>query len=224
MTPLPRLPPLVDRFGRRHTYVRISVTDRCNFRCVYCMPEEGLSWMPRSELLSYEEIVQVMGVFAQMGVRKVRLTGGEPTLRADIESLIEGLAGIRGIDDIAMTTNGLTLDHPAPRLAAAARRGSTSPSTASMRNASCRLTRGGDLARVLRGSRPRGPPASRPSASTPWCSRARMKRIWTDSSIGPDSGRMTWNFASSNTCRSRPAGIAALLRPNCDGGSANGSR
>lgn len=151
MTPLPRIPPLVDRFGRRHTYVRISVTDRCNFRCVYCMPEEGLSWMPRSELLSYEEIVRVMSVFAPMGVRKVRLTGGEPTLRADIESLIEGLAGIPGIDDIAMTTNGLTLDHLAPRLAAAGLTRVNISIDSVDAERFRRLTRGGDLARVLRG-------------------------------------------------------------------------
>lgn len=148
--PLPR-PPLVDRFGRAHTYVRISVTDRCNFRCVYCMPEDGLTWMPRDELLRYEEIARLMGVFAGMGVRKVRLTGGEPTLRADIESLIGGLAAIEGIDDIAMTTNGLTLDRLAPRLARAGlTRVNVSIDSVDPERFR-RLTRGGDLARVLRG-------------------------------------------------------------------------
>jgi GTP 3',8-cyclase len=144
-------PPLVDRFGRAHTYVRISVTDRCNFRCVYCMPDEGLNWMPREELLRYEEICRLIGVFARMGVRKVRLTGGEPTLRADIESLIAGLDGIAGIDDIAMTTNGLTLDRLAPRLAAAGLTRVNISIDSVDADRFRRLTRGGDLARVLRG-------------------------------------------------------------------------
>ena len=73
--------PLLDRFARTHTYLRVSVTDRCNFRCVYCMPAEGLTWMPRDHLLTYEEITRIVRVFAGMGVRKVRLTGGEPTVR-----------------------------------------------------------------------------------------------------------------------------------------------
>ncbi|MEC7947794.1 MAG: GTP 3',8-cyclase MoaA [Myxococcota bacterium] len=148
--PLPR-PPLIDRFGRTHTYVRISVTDRCNFRCVYCMPEEGLSWMPRSELLRYEEICAVLRAFARMGVRKVRLTGGEPTLRADIESLIAGLAAIPGLDDIAMTTKGLTLDKLAGRLARAGLHRVNISIDSVDPERFRRLTRGGDLSRVIRG-------------------------------------------------------------------------
>ncbi len=104
---------LTDRFGRKHTYLRISVTDRCNLRCTYCMPPEGIDWKPREEILTYEEIVRVARLFAQNGVTKIRLTGGEPTLRTDIEELIEGLAGISGIRSLLMTTNGVTLQHKA---------------------------------------------------------------------------------------------------------------
>ena len=76
---MPRSGPLVDRFGRTHTYVRVSVTDRCNFRCTYCMPAEGLDWTPREHILSYEEIARLVRLFAGMGVHRIRLTGGEPT-------------------------------------------------------------------------------------------------------------------------------------------------
>jgi cyclic pyranopterin phosphate synthase len=102
----PNAPALLDRFGRQHTYVRISVTDRCNYRCVYCLPAEGMSWMPRDDLLSYEEIARIVRVMAEMGVRRVRLTGGEPTIRRDIVQLVRAVASIPGIEDVAMTTNG----------------------------------------------------------------------------------------------------------------------
>jgi cyclic pyranopterin phosphate synthase len=143
--------PLEDTLGRSHTYLRVSVTDRCNYRCVYCMPEEGLSWVPRDELLRYEEIVRIVAVMAQMGVEKVRITGGEPTLRSDIEQLIAGIAAVPGIRDIAMTTNGHTLAKLADRLASAglSRVNISIDSVNPARFA--RLTRGGDLARVLEG-------------------------------------------------------------------------
>ena len=100
---------LIDTFGRVHTNLRISVTDRCNFRCVYCMPEEGMNWLQRSELLSYEEIARVVQVAASLGIRKLRLTGGEPMMRKDLPVLIEMLSKIDGIEEIAMTTNGFFL-------------------------------------------------------------------------------------------------------------------
>ena len=100
---------LTDRFGRVHTYLRISVTDRCNFRCVYCMPPEGIAWRPREEILTFEEIVRVARVFVRLGVAKLRLTGGEPTVRHGIESLIAALAAIPGLRTLAMTTNGFRL-------------------------------------------------------------------------------------------------------------------
>lgn len=101
--------PLVDRFGRVHTDLRISVTDRCNIRCFYCMPAENVQFKPRSELLTFEEIERFVRVVAQMGVTKVRLTGGEPLVRRDLHRLVARLASIDAIDDIALTTNGILL-------------------------------------------------------------------------------------------------------------------
>lgn len=109
--------PLTDRFGRRHTYLRVSVTDRCNLRCQYCMPAEGIQWIERKDLLSFEEIERVVRVLAEAGVNKVRITGGEPTVRRGIENLIAALAKIDGINELAMTTNGTTL----PKMAQAYR-------------------------------------------------------------------------------------------------------
>ncbi|HWP02760.1 MAG TPA: radical SAM protein, partial [Gemmatimonadaceae bacterium] len=79
---------LVDQWGRRIEYLRISVTDRCNFRCLYCMPREGLQWLPRDEILTYEEIAAIVAELAPLGLRRLRITGGEPTIRPDLERLI----------------------------------------------------------------------------------------------------------------------------------------
>lgn len=100
---------LRDSFGRSIEYLRISVTDRCNFRCLYCMPLAGLDWLPRSDILSYEEIATVVSELAPLGLRRLRLTGGEPTLRAELERLIEMLRAIPGIEDISLSTNGVRL-------------------------------------------------------------------------------------------------------------------
>jgi cyclic pyranopterin phosphate synthase len=108
--------PLVDSLGRVHTNLRISVTDRCNIRCFYCMPDENVRFKPRSEILSFEEIERFVRVVAPMGVRKLRLTGGEPLVRADMPGLIARLARIPGIEDIAMTTNGILLAEQAQAL------------------------------------------------------------------------------------------------------------
>ena len=143
--------PLEDRFGRVHTYLRISVTDRCNYRCVYCMPAEGLNWLPRADVLQYEEIARLVRIFAGLGIRKVRLTGGEPTLRADLPRLVRAIAETPGITDLALTTNGHTLARLAPRLAEAGLR-RINVSLDSLDPARFRaLTRGGELARVLEG-------------------------------------------------------------------------
>ena len=99
----------VDQFGRRIEYLRISVTDKCNFRCLYCMPPEGLQWLPKSEILSYEEIAAIAGEFAQEGVSRIRITGGEPTIRPNLERLIAMLRSIDEIEDIALSTNGVRL-------------------------------------------------------------------------------------------------------------------
>ena len=99
--------PLVDAFGRVHTNLRISVTDRCNIRCFYCMPNENVQFRPRDELLTFEEIERFVRVVAGMGVNKLRLTGGEPLVRADLHKLVGKLATVPGIRDIALTTNGI---------------------------------------------------------------------------------------------------------------------
>ena len=100
--------PLVDSLGRRHNNLRISVTDRCNIRCFYCMPEQ-VQFLPRTELLTFEEIVRFVRVATTLGVNKLRVTGGEPLVRAHLSELIRQLAGITEIDDIALTTNGVLL-------------------------------------------------------------------------------------------------------------------
>jgi cyclic pyranopterin phosphate synthase len=105
-----RVPAERDQFGRAIEYLRISVTDRCNFRCLYCMPAEGLPWLPRAEILSYEEIAGVVAQLAPLGLRRVRLTGGEPTIRPDLERLIAMLRAIPGVEDIALSTNGARLE------------------------------------------------------------------------------------------------------------------
>ncbi len=110
--------PLVDTFGRVHTDLRISLTDNCNFRCVYCMPEEGVPLRPRGEILTSEEIVRVAGIARALGVRSVRLTGGEPLLRRGVVDLVRRLAAL-GFDDLALTTNGTNLARLAAPLAEA---------------------------------------------------------------------------------------------------------
>jgi len=106
---------LIDRFGRLHTDLRISVTDRCNLRCTYCMPEEVV-FRPREELLTYEEIARVAAVASRLGVRTIRVTGGEPLVRRDLAVLVRQLVGIPGVDEVALTTNGILLADQAPAL------------------------------------------------------------------------------------------------------------
>ena len=103
------IPVAVDQFGRGIEYLRISVTDRCNFRCVYCMPKEGLAWLPKAEILSYEEIADVVRQLAPLGLRRIRLTGGEPTIRPDLHRLVAMLRGVPQVEDIALSTNGVRL-------------------------------------------------------------------------------------------------------------------
>jgi GTP 3',8-cyclase len=110
---------LLDQFGRRIEYLRISVTDRCNFRCSYCMPIEGLPWLPKQDILSYEEIAEVVRQLAPMGLRRVRITGGEPTIRPQLSTLVRQLRAIPAVEDIALSTNGVRLPELARELAAA---------------------------------------------------------------------------------------------------------
>lgn len=107
---------LVDRYGRKHTYLRISVTDRCNLRCTYCMPEEEMQWKRRDEILSFEEIVRVARVAVGMGIEKIRVTGGEPLVRSDIERLLGELRAIPGLKSLALTTNALLLARKLPAI------------------------------------------------------------------------------------------------------------
>jgi GTP 3',8-cyclase len=109
----------LDQFGRRIEYLRISVTDRCNFRCAYCMPLEGLPWLPREEILSYEEITEIVRQLAPLGVSRLRITGGEPTIRPQLTTLISMLRAVPGIEDIALSTNGVKLPEMAEELKAA---------------------------------------------------------------------------------------------------------
>ncbi len=101
---------LTDQFSRPITYLRISVTDKCNLRCVYCMPESGLPWLPKSDILSYEEIARLVRASASAGVSSVRLSGGEPLIRKDLPRLVKEIAAIEGIEDISLSTNGLLLE------------------------------------------------------------------------------------------------------------------
>ena len=114
---LPRVTPLVDRFGRVHTDLRVSLTDRCNLRCTYCMPEEGLAWLPRQEVLTDDEVVRLVGVAAQrLGITEVRLTGGEPLLRRGLPGLVARLASLEPALELSITTNGIGLARTADAL------------------------------------------------------------------------------------------------------------
>jgi cyclic pyranopterin phosphate synthase len=120
MTPQP---PIVDSFGRVHDNLRVSVTDRCNIRCFYCMPEQGVQFADRREILSFEEIERFVRIAAGLGVNKVRVTGGEPLVRRNLPALIRTLAAIAGISDLALTTNGVLLaEQAAPLYEAGLRR------------------------------------------------------------------------------------------------------
>jgi len=146
--------PLLDNFARRIRYLRVSVTDRCNYRCSYCMPEElgdQLVFESRSAVLTFEELERLVRVFAGLGVRKVRLTGGEPTVRKGIVELARRIAGVPGIDQVVMTSNGHLLDQLAAPLAAAGV-SAVNISLDTLDEAKFHtLTGRGDLARVLAG-------------------------------------------------------------------------
>ena len=98
---------LKDNHGRAINYLRLAVTDRCNLRCFYCMPEEGIDWLSRKDLMTYEEMMRACSLLVKMGIQKIRITGGEPFVRKDIMSLLEGLAGLQGLDELTVTTNGV---------------------------------------------------------------------------------------------------------------------
>jgi GTP 3',8-cyclase len=142
-----------DAFGREINYLRISVTDRCNLRCRYCMPEAGIDLLPRSEILSYEQITEIARVAVRMGIRKIRLTGGEPLVRKGVPELVRALRPIRGLGIIGMTTNGTMLAPLAAELATAGL-DSVNISLDTLDPARYRfITRGGEIERALEGIR-----------------------------------------------------------------------
>jgi cyclic pyranopterin phosphate synthase len=143
--------PLVDTFDRVHDNLRISVTDRCNIRCFYCMPEDDVKYMPREEILSFEEIERFAKVAVSMGVTKLRITGGEPLVRKDLPVLIRKLTGIPGVQDIALTTNGVLLARHAEALYGAGLRRLNVHLDTLDRERFLRITRRDDLDKVLEG-------------------------------------------------------------------------
>ena len=142
---------LVDSFGREIKSLRVSITDKCNFRCTYCMPAEGLEWLPKSEILTFEEIHRLVRIMAAMGVSEVRLTGGEPLVRRDVPTLVEMLARTPGVEDLSLTTNGVLLDRLAgPLVRAGLRRINVSLDSLSHVKFA-EITRRDALDKVLRG-------------------------------------------------------------------------
>jgi cyclic pyranopterin phosphate synthase len=143
--------PVVDSFGRLHDSLRLGVTDRCNIRCFYCMPEHDVAFVPRREILDFEELERFARIAASLGITKIRITGGEPLLRRDLPVLVAKLAAIGGIRDLALTTNGLLLDGLArPLYDAGLRRLNVHLDTLD-RERFIRITRRDELQRILRG-------------------------------------------------------------------------
>ena len=143
--------PLSDAHGRRISDLRVSVTDRCNFRCSYCMPADGIEWLPREGILSFEEIERVVRLFVGLGIEDVRLTGGEPLVRREFPRLVGMLAGIDGLRDLSLTTNGFLLDRHADALVAAGIQRVNVSIDSLARERFLRITRRDALERVLAG-------------------------------------------------------------------------
>ena len=149
----PATGPLLDTFGRIADDLRVSVTDKCNFRCTYCMPAEGLPWLPKSEVLTFEEMTRLVGVFAGLGIREVKLTGGEPTVRRELPTLVSMLRRAQPELGISMTTNGYLLDRLAAPLAEAGLDRVTISCDSLMRHRFAEMTRRDALDGVLAGMR-----------------------------------------------------------------------
>ena len=184
---------MIDGFGRTINYLRISVTDRCNLRCRYCMPDGPTRLLPREEILSFEEIVAVAQAAVGMGFTKVRLTGGEPLVRRDIDALVVMLAGIEGIQDLAMSTNGILLADYADALANAGlhRVNISLDSTDPQHYA--QITGGGDVQRVLAGI-----DAARAAGLLP----IKLNCVVSESSAEPDAVGVA-DFARQNDLQVR---------------------
>jgi cyclic pyranopterin phosphate synthase len=145
--------PLIDTFGRIADDLRISVTDRCNFRCTYCMPAEGLQWLPKEEILTFEELTRLLALFVGLGVRGLKVTGGEPTVRADLPKLVEMFRSVGPELDISITTNGLLLDRLAAPLSAAGVDRATVSCDSLLQHRFAEMTRRDALDKVLAGIR-----------------------------------------------------------------------
>src|SRR3954453_3517047 len=142
---------LVDGHGRQIEDLRVSVTDRCNFRCQYCMPADGLPWLDRSAVLTFEEIERLVRLFASLGVADVRLTGGEPLVRRDFPRLVSMLARVDGVDDLSLTTNGYLLERDAAALVDAGITRVNVSLDSLQRDRFFQIPRRDSLAQVLRG-------------------------------------------------------------------------
>jgi cyclic pyranopterin phosphate synthase len=156
VTPIPLMmsdaaAPAHDQYGRRINYLRISLTDRCNFRCFYCMPAVGMQFAPPPELLSNAELIRLMPILARAGFQKIRLTGGEPMLRRDLVGLVDAMAHTPGIDEVSMTTNGLRLPELAEPLARAGLKRLNVSIDSLNPDRFFKITRGGDFAKVWAG-------------------------------------------------------------------------
>jgi GTP 3',8-cyclase len=153
ISPMPLEGPLVDTFGRVGDDLRISVTDRCNFRCTYCMPLEGLAWLPKHELLTFEELTRLLATFVRLGVRSLKVTGGEPLVRADLPVLIRMFREVGPDLDISLTTNGVLLERLAGPLADAGVDRATISCDSLLRHRFAEMTRRDALEAVLAGMR-----------------------------------------------------------------------
>jgi len=151
LTEQPTTGPLIDRFGRVADDLRISVTDRCNFRCTYCMPAEGLNWLPKEQILRFEEMAALAEVFVSLGVKSLKITGGEPTVRAELPKLIAMLRAVAPDVDISMTSNGLLLDRLAQPLKAAGLNRVSVSCDSLLRHRFAEMTRRDALDRVMAG-------------------------------------------------------------------------
>lgn len=188
---------MIDQFGRTVQYLRISVTDKCNLRCVYCMPMEGLPWLKREDLLSYEEIEQIVRVMAPMGLERIRITGGEPLVRQDLPELIRLVARVPGIKDLSLSTNAVLLADQAEALkAAGVQRLNVSLDSLQPDRVDSIARRPGSYPKIMEGSTPPKRSASRPSRSTSCSSR----------------GRTTTRSATSPRSRGSVPGISASSR------------
>ncbi len=142
---------MLDKFGRNINYMRVSITDRCNLRCLYCMPEEGISLMSHNEILSFDEIVAAIKVAVNLGIEKIRLTGGEPLVRKGVVDLVKMIAEIEGIKDFGLTTNGILLAEFAEPLKKAGLQRLNISLDSAIPEEYSKITRGGDVTKVFEG-------------------------------------------------------------------------